>query len=48
MDQRPKLGGKSIKLVEENVVDPHEFGLGHGFSDITPKSKNKNSDFCKI
>jgi hypothetical protein len=33
---------KAIKLVEENVgINPHEYGLGNGFLDMTPKSQNK-------
>jgi hypothetical protein len=42
MVKRPKLEGKTTKLLEENVgINPHEFGLGNGFLDMTPKSQNK-------
>ena len=33
---------KTIKLLEENLgVNLHDFGLGNGFLDMTPKAKTK-------
>jgi hypothetical protein len=42
------LGGKPIKLVEENVhIDPHEFGINRRFLryDIKTTKKNETKKF---
>ena len=39
------LRTKAIKLLEENLgVNLHDFGLGNGFLDMTPKAQAKKKN----
>lgn len=40
MSQRPEFRVKTVKLLEETQENLHEFGLGNGFLNKTPKHRH--------